>query len=364
MLGEAGAAREQARAEARSLVSRTQELEKKLRESEATRAAVPKIDRQQIDAEWSTKLQKIINGLVEDQEHAIGEALERREEARAELRSMNNRVQELEKRLRESAARVAAAPKVDREQIDAEWSQKVQNIVAHLASDHEADLGIAIEAREAARAEARSLNQRLRNLEEELTSLRAKPAEAETVRPVDELPFGPMIAPPDMPLPEESDDERRARAEVLQFAEQANAALQHASSPGNVPLPPQPLVLFVHHDPAMRNLYVGKLQSNGFRVLVAADGLEGLRLAKAHRPDVIVADTVMPKMDGNELCQLIKSNEETAAAKVVLMTAVYTREGPNPKTEHAFQPDEVVRKPVKFDALKNTLTNLLAAKTA
>ena len=45
------------------------------------------------------------------------------------------------------------------------------------------------------------------------------------------------------------------------------------------------------------------------------------------------------------------------------MTGVYTREGPTPKTEHAFQPDEVVRKPVKFDVLKNTLTNLLA-KTA
>src|SRR5207248_6444175 len=141
--------------------------------------------------------------------------------------------------------------------------------------------------------------------------------------------------PPEMPLPEESDDERRTRAEVLQFAEQANAAMQRASSPGNVQLAPKPLVLFVHHDPAMRNLYGGKLQSNGFRVLTALDGLEGLRLAKAHRPDVIIADTVMPKMDGHELCQLIKSSEETAAAKVVLMTAVHTKEAPAPNTEHA-----------------------------
>ena len=130
------------------------------------------------------------------------------------------------------------------------------------------------------------------------------------------------------------------------------------------PPAPQPLILFVHHDPALRNLYVDKLQNNGFRVLTAADGLEGLRLAKTHRPEIIIADTVMPKMDGNELCQLIKSNEETASAKVVLMTGMYTNEAANPNKEHAFHPDEVVRKPVKFDALKNTLANLLTAKSA
>jgi CheY-like chemotaxis protein len=361
-LGEAVAAREAALAEARSLSWRMQELEQKLRESEAARAATPKVDRDQIDAEWSAKLQKIVNELVADQEEAIGEALERREEARAEVRSLNIRMQELEKKL-------AAAPKLNREQIDAEWSRKLQDIVAHLAADHEADLGIAIEAREAARAELRSLNQRLISLQQtaeksnvELSTLRSRLAEAETA-PVDDLPFGPMIAPPDMQLPDESDEERRARAEVLQFAEQANAALRRAGSPGDVPLAPRPLILFVHHDPALRNLYVDKLQNNGFRVLTAADGLEGLRLAKTHRPEIVIADTVMPKMDGNELCQLIKSNEETAAAKVVLMTGVFMNEVPN-QTEHTFQPDEIVRKPVKFDALKNTLVNLLAAKTA
>src|SRR5207302_9395184 len=102
----------------------------------------------------------------------------------------------------------------------------------------------------------------------------------------------------------------------------------------------------------------------GFRVLTAVAGLEGLRLAKTHRPEVIIADTVMPKMDGIELCQLIKSNEETAAAKVVLMSGTYSGEMPNGMKEQTFPPGEVMRKPVKFDALKNTLANLLTAKTA
>ena len=98
--------------------------------------------------------------------------------------------------------------------------------------------------------------------------------------------------------------------------------------------------------------------------MTAADGLEGMRLATKHKPDVVIADAVMPKMDGHELCQLIKSNAETASAKVVLMTGVYTNEVPRVTDERAFEPDELLRKPVKFDALKNVLTNLLAAKTA
>src|SRR5205807_4606457 len=140
-LGEAVAAREQARAEARSLTSRAQELEKKLRESEAARAAVRKIDRQQIDAEWSAKLEKIVNELAADHENDLGEAVAAREQARAEARSLNSKAQELEKKLRESEAAQIGRAKSSRQQIDAEWSAKLEKIVNELAADHENDLG-------------------------------------------------------------------------------------------------------------------------------------------------------------------------------------------------------------------------------
>ena len=204
----------------------------------------------------------------------------------------------------------------------------------------------------------------MQSLEQEILALRARP----TVEPAptleEELPFGPLVSLPDSP-PLEREEERRARAEVLQFAEQANAALRRASAPEPQPADEhKPLIVLVHHDPALRNLYRDKLLGSGFRVMTAADGLEGMRLATKHKPDVVIADAVMPKMDGHELCQLIKSNAETASAKVVLMTGVYTNEVPRVTDERAFEPDELLRKPVKFDALKNVLTNLLAAKTA
>jgi CheY-like chemotaxis protein len=438
-LGEAVAAREQARAEVRSLNSRVQELQHQL-EAARTRPAVDeKALRGQIDAEWGARLQKIVNELVADQENAIGEAVEQREKARAEARSLGIRVQELEKSRaelkRQTQERPLPPPEIDRQQIDAEWSAKLQKVVNELAADHETDIGTAIEAREAARAEARSLSVRVQELEksraelkrqtqerplpqetaiaaaieardaaraeardlnirltslqnsmenelrrlhaernslllhvqgleQEIVALRLRPAVEPAPAVEEELPFGPLVSLPDSP-PLESEEERRARAEVLQFAEQANAALRRASTPEPQPADEhKPLIILVHHDPALRNLYRDRLLGSGFRVMTAADGLEGMRLATKHKPDVVIADAVMPKMDGHELCQLIKSNAETASAKVVLMTGVYTNEVPRVTAEQAFEPDELMRKPVKFDALKNVLTNLLAAKTA
>jgi CheY-like chemotaxis protein len=174
--------------------------------------------------------------------------------------------------------------------LDETWSAKLQKIVAELASDHENDLGDAVAEREAARAEVRSLQMKM-------------------------------------------------------------TSLQHAATKSAPPR--RPLILVVHHDPAMRSMSRDNLDKNGFDILTAADGLEGLRLAVAHKPAVVVADASMPKMDGRELCQLIKSNPETSGVRVVLLTADERDEVPR-----ELGPDELLRKPVKFDALQAALARL------
>jgi DNA-binding response OmpR family regulator len=119
-------------------------------------------------------------------------------------------------------------------------------------------------------------------------------------------------------------------------------------------------ILFVHHDPALRTMWRDNLGKSGFEVNTAVDGLEGLRIAMAEKPDVVIADASMPKMDGRELCQLIKSNQETASVKVILMTGIYTTEQPRDSAPREFEADEMLRKPVKFEAMKSALTSLLA----
>ena len=59
----------------------------------------------------------------------------------------------------------------------------------------------------------------------------------------------------------------------------------------------------------------------------------------------VVADAHMPKMDGGELCRLLKSNQETASIKVILMSGLYTNEIPKDQATSEFQPDELLRTP-------------------
>jgi CheY-like chemotaxis protein len=305
------------------------------------------------------------------------------------MRNLTAKLSAMQQKLASADTTTPRAAVVDekaiRDKIEAEWSEKLQTIVNHMATDHEADVGKAIEEREAARAEARNLAikmkaleqklegerqnrdtlaDKLRSANDEIVALRSVPAPL----PPSAMPTEPMQAfnpPLETAFNPPLEDEQQARADVLKFAEQANEVLRQITSPGTVPVPKDEKkvrILFVHHDPALRTLWRDNLAKNGFEVQTAVDGLEGLRIAMAQKPDVVIADASMPKMDGRELCQLIKSNAETASVKVILMTGIYTTEAPMDTAAREFEADEMLRKPVKFEAMKNALTSLLAAR--
>lgn len=62
----------------------------------------------------------------------------------------------------------------------------------------------------------------------------------------------------------------------------------------------------------------------GFDILSARNGIEAVELANKHKPDIILLDGMMPKMDGFEACKIIKSGKETRDIPVVFLTANYT----------------------------------------
>jgi CheY-like chemotaxis protein len=122
----------------------------------------------------------------------------------------------------------------------------------------------------------------------------------------------------------------------------------------------KPLILIVHHNPALRAMTRDALSGMDYNVLTAADGAEGLKMARNLRPDIVIADAAMPKMDGRELCQALKRDEATAATKVVLMSAMYTNEMSMAALETDVPPDGILQKPVKPEALKASVSGLLA----
>ncbi len=80
-------------------------------------------------------------------------------------------------------------------------------------------------------------------------------------------------------------------------------------------------VLVVEDEDDIRNLVVLNLRRAGFDVLAAADGTEGLALAAAHRPPVVLLDLMLPDMSGRDICARLRDNPDTRSAHVIMVTA-------------------------------------------
>lgn len=311
----------QARQATEDAISRG-ELQRAQRELEAT--------------DFDEKLRRVVTGITTDYENSLGEALVEKETARAEAREAKGKLQDLHKRVAEIETLLAQAnqraeemrgradeEKAARERLDVDWNAKLQKIVTHLASDHEVDLGEAMVQKEAAKAEARNFSMRL-------TALQKK-------------------------LEQERDNFRRFQEkweiERAQLLGQPRPVPQQSREGGGA------VILVVHSDSGIRAMSKHVLEQSGYVVLTAADGLEGLRVAASQKPAVVLAEAVMPKMNGRELVQLLKSRRETAGVKIVLMS------GPaGTESEHTtdFRADDFLRNPADFNTMRATLAQILA----
>ncbi len=81
-------------------------------------------------------------------------------------------------------------------------------------------------------------------------------------------------------------------------------------------------ILVVDDIPANVKLLEAKLTSEYYDVITARDGFEAITQAKAHKPDIILLDVMMPGMDGFETCKRIKEDPETSHIPVVMVTAL------------------------------------------
>jgi CheY-like chemotaxis protein len=306
--GQAQAAREAAQRRAEELertlaqtIARQRELEAELT---VTRVAVG--EREAALQERTAELEQERESIRAEGAERLVAALQANDSLEADKRALQERVAELEHGRAEGEA--ALREELARER--AAFDEKLHTIMVHLAADHEADLGKALEEKEEARAEARSLSMRLAALQKRVE--------------------------------EEAQEAEKLRARIAELEKPVVAT-------------PRTRILIAHPDADLRMSARASLERAGYEIVSAADGLEALRTAIAQRPAVVIADAIMPKMDGRELCQLLKSQEKTASIRVILLT----RATDAPPTGDLL-PDEVLRKPVPLETLKSTLAALLA----
>ncbi len=80
-------------------------------------------------------------------------------------------------------------------------------------------------------------------------------------------------------------------------------------------------VLVVEDDPAARRLVSFALEQEGYEVLTASNGLEGLTKAQTERPEILVLDVMLPGLDGFEVCRRLRADTETAGVLVLMLSA-------------------------------------------
>jgi DNA-binding response OmpR family regulator len=84
---------------------------------------------------------------------------------------------------------------------------------------------------------------------------------------------------------------------------------------------PDSTVLVVDDDPVILKLLEVNFEMEGFTVLVAHDGEEGIEVARNERPDLIVSDIMMPKRSGLELVAELKGDPDTSDIPIILLSA-------------------------------------------
>lgn len=80
-------------------------------------------------------------------------------------------------------------------------------------------------------------------------------------------------------------------------------------------------ILVVDDETDLLDLIEYNLHKEGFKVLKAENGEEGIKVAKEHRPDLILLDIMMPKMDGLEAVEIMRKDEELQKTPIIFLTA-------------------------------------------
>jgi DNA-binding response OmpR family regulator len=84
---------------------------------------------------------------------------------------------------------------------------------------------------------------------------------------------------------------------------------------------PKATVLVVDDDPVIQRLLQVNFEMEDYEVLTAGDGVEGLEMARAEHPDIVLLDIMMPKMNGLEVCSALKGDDATKAIPIILLSA-------------------------------------------
>lgn len=123
-----------------------------------------------------------------------------------------------------------------------------------------------------------------------------------------------------------------------------------------------PKILLVEDNELNRDMLSRRLERRGMEVLIAIDGQQGIEIAQAHLPDLILMDMSLPVLDGWTATRQLKSLPSTQAIPVIALTA-HAMSGDQEKCLAAGC-DDYDTKPIEFDRLLGKIEALLGKGVA
>lgn len=119
-------------------------------------------------------------------------------------------------------------------------------------------------------------------------------------------------------------------------------------------------ILLVDDEAPLRMLVAATLEGSGYELFEATNGQEGLEIAFREKPDLVLLDVAMPKMDGFEMCRRLKADPATANIVVIMLTAMGQQSDRQKGAEAGA--DAYFTKPFSPTALLNKINEVLATK--
>ncbi len=122
---------------------------------------------------------------------------------------------------------------------------------------------------------------------------------------------------------------------------------------------PRPKVLVVEDNDLNMKLFHDLLEAQGYEVLQTKDGMEALKMARQHRPDLILMDIQLPEISGIEVTKWLKEDDDLRSIPVVAVTA-FAMKGDEEKIREGGC-EAYIAKPISVAHFLKTVERLLAA---
>jgi len=126
-------------------------------------------------------------------------------------------------------------------------------------------------------------------------------------------------------------------------------------------------ILVVDDDPDILDAVTLILESQGYEVVTARDGIEGLANLKAEQPDLMILDLMMPRMDGFAVCKELQDPRWSKYREIPILILTSVREEASRRryeleTGLALDVDDYVEKPMSPDVLLKRVSTLIKRK--